>query len=201
MDRTEQMKAIRDEVWNLTESPLYGYRKQNRYYPVLGEGSHQADIVFTGEAPGKTEAETGRPFCGQAGKLLDALLLSINLERKNVYITNIVKDRPPDNRDPTPEEIRLYSPFLLRQIDIIQPKIIATLGRFSMQFILETYDVAEKRQTISQLHGRILKAETSYGPIHVVPLYHPAVALYNANSKETLFKDFQVLRDMLNAHT
>ena len=195
--RTEEMKTIRDEVWNLTDSPLYAYRKRNRYYPVLGEGNHQAQIMFIGEAPGKTEAETGRPFCGQAGKLLDELLASVSLDRTSVYITNIVKDRPPDNRDPAPEEIRLYSPFLLRQIGTIQPKIIATLGRFSMQFILETYDVAEKRQTISLLHGRLLKAQTSSGDIHIVPLFHPAVALYNANSKQTLFTDFQVLRQLL----
>lgn len=192
-ERTDQLRAIRDEVWNLTASPLYTYRKANRYYPVLGEGSHTAEIMFIGEAPGKTEAETGRPFCGQAGKLLEALLASIHIARNDVYITNIVKDRPPDNRDPTTEEITLYAPFLIRQIHIIQPKIIATLGRFSMKFILDTFDVPEKSNTISALHGRKLTAQTSFGTVIIVPLFHPAVALYNASQKDTLFSDFQIL--------
>jgi uracil-DNA glycosylase len=192
-DKTDQLKVIRDEVWNLTESPLYTYRKQNKYYPVLGEGNHSADIIFIGEAPGKTEAETGRPFCGAAGRLLDELLQSIQLDRKDVYITNIVKDRPPENRDPSPSEIALYAPFLTRQIDIIQPKIIATLGRFSMQFILEKFNLPEKTQSITKLHGQKLVAKAAYGEITIIPFYHPAVALYNVNSKQILFEDFKIL--------
>ncbi len=194
IDRTTKLKAIRDEVWNLTRSPLYKYRKEHKYYPVLGEGSHIAKIMFIGEAPGRTEAETGRPFCGAAGKLLDHLLASINLERKEVYITNIVKDRPPDNRDPLPEEIALYAPFLIRQIDIIQPKVIATLGRFSMQFLLQQYDLSQQYDSITKLHGQKIKAKATYGEIFIVPLYHPAVALYKASSKDVLFKDFEILK-------
>ncbi len=194
--KTAQLKIIRDEVWNLTTSPLYTYRKQHKYYPVLGEGSHNAHIMFIGEAPGRTEAETGRPFCGAAGKLLDQLLTSINLDRKEVYITNIVKDRPPDNRDPQPAEIELYAPFLIRQIDIIKPKIIATLGRFSMQFILQKFNAAEEHTTISKLHGQKIPTLSDYGKIYIVPLYHPAVALYNASSKVTLFKDFEILKSL-----
>ncbi len=192
-ERTAKLKIIRDEVWNLTDSPLYTYRKEHNYYPVLGEGSHSARIMFIGEAPGRTEATTGKPFCGAAGKLLDELLASINLERKEVYITNIVKDRPPDNRDPSPAEIELYAPFLIRQIDIIKPTVIATLGRFSMQFILQQFDLPEQNESISKLHGQKLKASSSYGEIFVVPLYHPAVALYKASSKEILLKDFKIL--------
>ena len=195
--RTAQLKAIRDEIWNLTDSPLYAYRKQHNYYPVLGEGSHTAHVLFVGEAPGKTEAETGRPFCGAAGKLLDLLLASINIARKDVYITNIVKDRPPENRDPLPEEIDRYAPFLLRQIDIIQPKIIATLGRFSMRFILEKFDLPQQNESITKLHGQVLTARASYGEIYILPLYHPAVALYNGGSKEILFKDFQILKTLI----
>lgn len=191
--RTAQLKIIRDEVWNLTDSPLYTYRKKNNYYPVLGEGSHSARIMFIGEAPGRNEAETGKPFCGASGRLLDELLASINIERKDVYVTNIVKDRPPDNRDPKPQEIEMYAPFLLRQIDIIKPAIIATLGRFSMQFILQQFNCPEKNESISKLHGQKLKALASYGEVSIVPLYHPAVALYKASSKDILLKDFKIL--------
>lgn len=192
-ERTTKLKTIRDEVWNLTNSPLYSLRKQHNYYPVLGEGSHSARIMFVGEAPGRNEAETGKPFCGASGRLLDELLASINLERKEVYITNIVKDRPPDNRDPLPKEIELYAPFLIRQIDVIKPTVIATLGRFSMQFILQQFNCPEQNESISKLHGQKLKASASFGKIIIVPLYHPAVALYKASSKETLLQDFKIL--------
>ncbi|CAN5147840.1 hypothetical protein BH11PAT1_BH11PAT1_5670 [soil metagenome] len=113
-EKTEQLRLIRDEVWNLSTSPLYSYRKSQKYYPVLGEGNHDANLMFIGEAPGATEAKQGRPFCGAAGKILDELIKSIGLKRNDVYITNIVKDRPPQNRDPLPEEITAYSPFLDR---------------------------------------------------------------------------------------
>lgn len=196
-DKTEKLKKIRDAVWNLKESPLYSYRTENHYYPVLGEGSHDAKIMFIGEAPGENEAKQGRPFCGAAGRILDELLATLKLERKDTYVTNIVKDRPPDNRDPSSTEIALYAPFLVEQINIIQPKVIATLGRFSMQFLLKTYNVAEQDMPISQLHGRILVAKVPFGEVHFVPLYHPAVALYKASEKETLKKDFQVLKEFL----
>src|SRR5665213_20886 len=130
----EALKKIRDEVLSLKESPLYEYRTSNQYLPVIGEGSHDAQIMFVGEAPGKNEAKTGRPFAGAAGKILNELLESVGIAREDVYITNIVKDRPQENRDPTPKEIELYGPFLDRQIEIIQPKIIATLGRHSMSY-------------------------------------------------------------------
>jgi len=197
MDKTEELRKIRDKVWNLKESPLYSYRKKNKYYPVIGEGSHDAHIIFIGEAPGRNEAETGRPFCGAAGRILDELLESIGVNRKDVYVTNIVKDRPPENRDPLPLEIKLYAPFLEEQIDIIKPKVIATLGRFSMRFILEKFNLPEQTQSISSLHGRVLNAETKFGSIKIIPLYHPAVAIYNATSEETLKKDFEALRGFL----
>lgn len=195
--KTEKLKKIRDEVWNLKESPLYEYRRKNKYYPVLGEGNHDAKIMFVGEAPGKNEAETGRPFCGAAGRILDELFESIGVDRKDTYVTNIVKDRPPENRDPLPDELRLYSPFLEDQIEIIQPKVIATLGRFSMKFILEKFNLPEQTESISKLHGRLLNAKAKYGEIKIVPLYHPAVAIYSAKSKDTLKKDFQLLKDFV----
>lgn len=186
------MRAIRDEVLALARSPLYVYRQREGNFPVIGEGSHEAKVMFIGEAPGKNEAKTGRPFCGAAGKLLDELLASINLPRAEVYITNIVKDRPPQNRDPLPEEIAIYAPFLDRQIEIIKPAIIATLGRFSMQYILDKFGLGALG-TITQLHGQVLDASISYGPIKIVPLYHPAAAIYNQHLKETLFNDFTIL--------
>ncbi len=197
-DRTEQLRQIRDEVLNLTESPLYSYRKQNGYFPVIGQGNHYADIMFIGEAPGENEAKTGVPFCGASGRVLDELIASIGLRREAVYITNIVKDRPPANRDPNKQEIELYSPFLVRQINIIQPKVIATLGRFSMEFILKLFDMPQKTQKISQLHGKVLEGQAEFGLIYVVPLFHPAVALYERSKRAILEEDFQVLRQFIS---
>lgn len=195
--KTEELKKIRDEVLNLRKSPLYAERIKNKVYPVIGEGDHQASIMLIGEAPGRNEAATGRPFCGAAGKILDELLASINLPRKDVYITNIVKDRPPFNRDPLPEEIVVYGPFLDRQINIIQPKVVATLGRYSMFYIMQQLGLGDKLKPISQMHGQVFETSASYGKINVIPLYHPAVAVYDARSKGTLIKDFQVLKEYI----
>ncbi len=193
-EKTEKMREIRDEVIDLKKSPLYEYRVENKYHPVLGKGSHDAKIMFIGEGPGKNEAETGIPFCGAAGRILDELLGHIEISREKVYITNIVKDRPPNNRDPLPSEIAIYVPFLIRQIETIQPKVIATLGRFSMKYIMEKFGLDEKLGSISQIHGKIFEADTSFGKIKIVPLYHPAVAIYNADSKDELKKDFEILK-------
>lgn len=195
--KPQQMDAIQQEIEALTASPLYDYRLENGYQPVIGEGSPDAAVMFIGEAPGKQEAKTGRPFVGAAGRVLDELLESIGLAREQVYITNVVKDRPPDNRDPKEDEIELYAPFLRRQIEIIQPKVIATLGRFAMQFILETFERPEQDRKISSLHGEPLTAEANYGEVIILPLYHPAVALYRRDQRDTLEEDFRVLRKYL----
>jgi DNA polymerase len=196
-NRTEQLKAIRDEVVALQSSPLYGVRKEQGMYPVIGEGSHHAKVMFIGEAPGRQEAKSGRPFVGAAGKILDRLLEGAGMKREDVYITNIVKDRPPMNRDPLEEEIATYGPFLDRQIDIIQPRIVATLGRFAMGYVLNKFGIGARSKPISQLHGTVLDAQASYGPVKIVVLYHPAVAVYNSNSFEGLQKDFAVLKQLL----
>ncbi|HXK36861.1 MAG TPA: uracil-DNA glycosylase [Candidatus Paceibacterota bacterium] len=193
-DRTEQLRVIRDEVLALTASPLYAERVKNNVHPVIGEGSHHASIMFVGEAPGRNEAATGRPFAGAAGKILDELLTSAGIKREDVYITNIVKDRPPFNRDPLPEEIAAYGPFLDRQIDIIRPKVIATLGRYAMGYIMGKFGLTDHLQPISKLHGNVLHAEAPYGPVVIVPLYHPAVAIYNRSSLPALQDDFKVLQ-------
>ena len=197
LDKEQQMEQIKQEVENLTESPLHEYRQENSYHAVIGEGSLDAKIMFIGEAPGEREAKSGRPFVGASGRMLNGLLQSIGLQRKDVYISNIVKDRPPNNRNPHKKEIRLYSPFLLRQIDIIQPQVIATLGRFSMEFILEELNSPAAGGKISQIHGTVQEGEAGYGKVAIVPLFHPAVALYNESQKDTLEEDFQVLKQFL----
>ncbi len=195
-ERTEGLRKIRDEVLALKDSPLYEYRTTNHYFPVIGEGSHSAELMFIGEAPGRTEALTGRPFVGPAGRVLEELLESVGMTRTEVYIANILKDRPPENRDPLPEEIKVYAPFLDRQIEIIQPKIIATLGRYSLGYIMRKFDLELYLQPISYLHGKSFPAQASYGDIVVVCLYHPAVAVYNSGMKETLKKDFQIVKEL-----
>lgn len=192
--RDDQLKKIRDEVLSLVDSPLYQYRTSNGYFPVIGQGSHYAKIMFIGEAPGRNEAQTGRPFCGAAGRILDELLASIGIPRQDVYITNIVKDRPPQNRDPLPDEIAVYGPFLDRQIDIIQPEVIATLGRYSMGYIMEKLGLEAMLRPISALHGSVISVNRIQGyPKTVVPLYHPAAAIYDQRLKQTLLEDFKTL--------
>ncbi len=188
------MRQIRDEVVALTGSPLYAERVKTGAHPVIGEGSHWARVMFVGEAPGRNEAATGRPFVGAAGKILDELLASAGINRGDVYITNIVKDRPPFNRDPLPEEIAVYGPFLDRQIALIQPDVIVTLGRYAMGYIMEKFGLGSRLEPISKMHGKVFEAEAPYGPIRIIPLYHPAVAVYNASTKTVLAADIQVLR-------
>ena len=197
-DRAEQLANLADRIAHLSASPLYDYRLEHGYEPVIGEGSSYARIMFIGEAPGKREAETGRPFVGASGRLLDEFLDGIGLARSDVYITNVVKDRPLGNRDPRTDEIALYTPFLVEQIDIIQPHVIATLGRFAMDFVFDLFDMPQQGQKISDVHGSLFTAEASYGEVAVVPLYHPAVALYNAGQKDTLRDDFAVLKQFLD---
>ena len=196
-EKFEAMKKIRDEVVNLTISPLCQLRIEGGYLPVIGEGSHDAEVMFVGEAPGKSEAETGKPFCGASGRVLDELLEHIKLDREKVYVANILKDRPPANRDPKPDEIEMYTPFLDRQIEIIKPKVIATLGRFSMDYIMKKFDLDFEIEPISKIHGKKFQAETVYGTINIVPLFHPAVAVYDASRKDELKKDFEVLKELV----
>jgi len=193
-NRTEQLKKIKDEVLNLKDSPLYKERINNKVFPVIGEGDHYAKIMFIGEAPGRNEAATGRPFCGASGRVLDELLKSVNIDRKSTYITNIVKDRPPFNRDPLPEEINAYAPFLDKQIEIIKPEVLATLGRFSMDYIMRKFGLDASITAISQMHGKIFDTQAKSDLIKIIPLYHPAVAVYNNRMKQALITDFQVLK-------
>lgn len=150
---------------------------------VLGDGNPDARIVFIGEAPGKAEDEQGLPFVGASGKFLNEMLAAAGLVRSDVYITNIVKYRPPNNRDPLPEEKREFWPFLMRQLEIIHPRVIITLGRHSMEGFIPG-------AKISQQHGKPKRVTYHGSEFLVIPLYHPAAALYNGSMRQTLIDDF-----------
>jgi DNA polymerase len=153
---------------------------------VMGDGNIDAEIVLIGEAPGKNEDEQGLPFVGAAGKFLNSMLDSAGLKRSDVYITNIVKYRPPNNRDPLPEEKKSFWPYLVRQLDAIQPEIVVTLGRHSMEYFLPD-------RKISEIHGQPKRIAFGDYKLVVVPLYHPAAALYNGSMRATLTDDFKKL--------
>lgn len=180
MDKEAEISRLCDEVRECKKCPLYRLAKN----PVPGAGSLNSEIMFIGEGPGKKEDEAGLPFIGAAGKLLDQMLESIGLTRDEIYIANVVKHRPPENRDPKPEEIEACWPYLLKQIEIIKPKLIVCLGRHSLGRFLN--DVG----TISTVHGRaFVKNGQAY-----MALYHPAAGLYNGGMRETLFKDFAKIK-------
>lgn len=146
---------------------------------VFGVGSPHADIVFIGEAPGKNEDLQGEPFVGAAGKFLNEMLGMIGLDRKDIYITNIVKYRPPNNRDPFPDEKAAFLPYLQQQLDVINPKIIVVLGRHSMDVLLPGLKISQVHGQPKRYQGRV-----------ILPLFHPAAALYDASLRQTLIDDF-----------
>jgi len=189
---------LQDILLNLKESPLYEYRVKNKYKPLLGEGSLDADIMFIGEALGKEEAKSGHPFMGAAGEVFDELLKTISLQRSSIFITNIINDRPPNNRTPKPEEISLYTKlFLIPLITLIQPQIIVTLGRISTKFILQLCQVQNANNSMSKLHGKVHAVKCSYGVAKILPMYHPAYALYQPGQKRVLISDIQILSQLL----
>jgi uracil-DNA glycosylase family 4 len=188
-----KLRIIRDEVLSCKKCPLY----KTRTYPVIGQGNHQASIVFVGEAPGFNENKTGRPFCGNAGKVFDELLQSAGIKREDIYITNILKCRPPSNRNPLQSEIDACTPYLIRQIKIIQPKVICCLGNFASRFIMELFGLADQLDGISKIHGKIFDGNDGEKTIKIIPLYHPAVATYNQNMTKNLKDDFGILKKLL----
>lgn len=153
---------------------------------VMGVGNPGAAIIFIGEAPGKNEDLQGEPFVGAAGKFLDEMLGLAGMSREDVYITNIVKYRPPNNRDPLPDEKKAFWPFLLKELQVIEPKIIATLGRHSMEYFLP-------EMKISTVHGQPKRIRLGDGKVVILPLFHPAAALYNGAMRETLIEDFETV--------
>lgn len=150
---------------------------------VMGAGNSDADIVLIGEAPGKAEDEQGLPFVGASGRLLDEMLAAANMQRRDVYITNIVKYRPPDNRDPSVDEKNAFWPYLLSQLEIIDPKVVMTLGRHSGACFVPDLK-------ISTDHGQVRVVHDGVHTLTVIPLYHPAVALYNGSMRQVLLDDF-----------
>lgn len=188
------LKNLRVKLVDADDSPLYPTRTEGRYFPVMGEGNPDAALLFIGESPGITEAKAGRPFIGQSGQVLDEMLATIGLKREDIFITNLVLDFPGSKREPTPAEITYYTPYADAIIDIIRPAVIVSLGRFAAWAVLRKFGLPEAEQKISEMHGKLLKTQASYGPVHIVPLYHPAAVLYSASMKTTLKQDFQKLK-------
>lgn len=155
--------------------------------PVFGDGNPKSKIVFIGEAPGKDEDLGGKPFVGRSGKFLSEMLETIKMKREDIYITNVVKYRPPDNRDPLPDEIDACLPWLMEELNFIKPKIIVFLGRHAMQIFFP-------KEKISVAHGKLLQKKIDgFGTEYFFPLYHPAAALYNGSMRETLMEDFKMI--------
>lgn len=180
INKQQQLDYLKAEI---IEKHICPELAANATQLVMGDGNLDADIIFIGEAPGKKEDESGLPFVGAAGKFLNAMLAQVSLDRNDVYITNIVKYRPPNNRDPSPEEKKDFWPYLLKQIQIIQPKVVVTLGRHSMEYFLPGSKIGE-------IHGHAKRIQFGDDELVVVPLYHPAAALYNGSLRQTLIDDF-----------
>lgn len=155
---------------------------------VMGDGNVNAKFFLIGEAPGKKEDEVGLPFVGAAGKFLNEMLLNAGINREEVYITNIVKYRPPNNRDPSTKEKSYFLPYLIEELRIVNPEVVITLGRHSMEYFLAS-------EKISEVHGRKMKVEINGWKGVLIPLYHPAAALYNGSLRQTLKEDFLRLTD------
>ena len=181
----EQGVALRELAEQIAVCPKCDLAK-TRIHAVPGEGNPNADIVFIGEGPGFYEDQQARPFVGPSGKFLDELLASIGLRREDVYICNVIKCRPPNNRDPLPGEISACNPWLDRQLEIIKPRVIVTLGRFSMNRYFPG-------QSIGRIHGQPRRLNE----VTVVPMYHPAAALHQASLRHTIEQDFQKLPALL----
>jgi len=180
------LENLSKEIKNCQKCQLY----KTRIQAVPGYGNPNAKLVFIGEAPGRYEDEQGLPFVGRSGKLLDFMLSQINMTREDVWIGNIVKCRPPSNRDPLPNEITTCKPYLTEQLKFLDPKVIATLGRFSMNYFLPN-------AKISQVHGKPQKLESSQGTFILYPLYHPAAGLRNGKMKLALIEDFLKIPKLL----
>lgn len=166
---------------------------------VFGAGSPDAQLVFVGEAPGKNEDLQGKPFVGAAGKFLNEMLASIGLERDDVYITNIVKYRPPDNRDPEPEEKKAFLPYLQAQLEVIQPVMVATLGRHSLGCFLPDLQISKIHGEPKRIRLKFKNGDDEGFPIIILPLFHPAAALYNGSMRATLMEDFARVPAVLTA--
>lgn len=188
LEPVEKQRLLDELKTEITERNICPELAEQATNLVMGDGNPDADIVFIGEAPGKNEDEQGLPFVGAAGKFLNEMLAAVGMDRSDVYITNIVKYRPPNNRDPKPQEKDAFWPYLAQQLEIIDPKVVITLGRHSMEFFLPD-------AKISEIHGQAVYKRVTYHDGNerewlIVPLYHPAAALYNGGLRQTLIDDF-----------
>jgi DNA polymerase len=188
----EEINILNKKIKNCKKCDLFKTKNKN----VIGDGSINSKIMLIGEAPGYHEDLQGIPFVGKAGKILDELLKSIGLSRSDIYIANILKCRPPNNRNPTKKEIESCKDFLNQQIEIIKPKVIASLGNYASSFIFNKFGI--KYDKISTLHGKKLSIRTLTGEVYIIPLYHPAVATYNPNYKEILLRDFKTIKQIMD---
>ncbi len=186
-ERREQLKAVYEQARNCTRCPLH----QTRTTVVFGSGNADAELMFIGEAPGANEDKQGLPFVGQAGKLLEKLLGEIGLDRSQVFIANTVKCRPPNNRDPHPNEIEACNEYLRRQVELIEPTVICTLGNFSTKLL------RDDTTGISRLHGQAEIRILGSRAVRLYPLYHPAAALYTPSTLELLRADFHRIPELL----
>ncbi|HVS79145.1 MAG TPA: uracil-DNA glycosylase [Candidatus Saccharimonadales bacterium] len=189
MAKADKQKLLEQIKADIIEQNICPDLAQGATQLVFGDGNPDAEIVFVGEAPGKNEDEQGLPFVGAAGKFLNEMLAMIGLKREDVYITNIVKYRPPNNRDPYPDEKDAFLPFLNRQLEVIKPKLVVPLGRHSMGVLLPP-DLS-----ISKCHGQPKRYK---GQVYL-PLFHPAAALYNGAMRQTLIDDFDRIPRVLAA--
>mgnify|MGYP000017520796 FL=1 len=188
MGLDEEYQKLVEEILSCRKCDLW----KTRTNAVVGEGPLNAEIMFIGEAPGYNEDIQGRPFVGAAGKLLTELITKIiGIERSSVYITNVVKCRPPENRDPKEDEINACTPYLLRQLEIIKPKIIVTLGRHSTKFIFKL--MSKPFYSISRVRGKVFVGRILSFDTRVIPTYHPAAALYNPRLRSEIEKDFHLI--------
>lgn len=188
MSKRDLMEQVEATVKACHKCGLWRQRKN----AVPGEGNLDAAVMLIGEAPGYWEDVKGRPFVGAAGKVLDELLSKTEISRSDVYVTNVVKCRPPGNRDPLPGEIETCTLYLDRQIEIVRPKFVVTLGRHASSHILAKGGI--ETMGITKIHGRIYEANLLGSEIFIIPMYHPAAALYNAKYRDQLDEDFQLLK-------
>jgi len=170
---------------------------------VVGKGNEEADIMFVGEAPGRNEDEIGEPFVGAAGKNLDKLLNNVGLSIDEVYIANILKCRPPENRDPFPDEIRKHTPWLLKQIKDINPKVICSLGNYATKFFMAKGDVDKMKDQpgITSVHGKVQEIEIDGLKVRLIPLFHPAAIIYNRSLLGEWEKDMEVVKGEIQQKT
>lgn len=197
-EKKRLLEALRERIISDMKCPL----KDAAHNLVFGKGNPDTSILFIGEAPGEKEDLQGIPFVGAAGKQLDKLLSIIGLSIDDIYIANILKYRPPQNRNPSRDEIERHTPYLVEQIKIIKPKIIATLGNYSTKFVLADFnpDEMNKVEGISEIHGKHIKKCIDGMEFIVIPLYHPAAMLYKPSLRSDLEKDILGMREIVAEH-